>query len=204
MDKYSNFDELSAAQVEGRDYRIKVQPRDNRATAIIAPHGGSIEPGTSELVRAVAGDDLGFACFEGIKSSGNGDLHITSTNFDVPAIVALVESAQFVIALHGEHSASDTIYLGGADDDLAHCLQQRMSQAGFDVQRHQAESLQGKSPRNICNKGQRRRGVQLELANGLRRSLFASLTRVGLRTTTDMFDCLVASIRDGLRDGGAL
>jgi phage replication-related protein YjqB (UPF0714/DUF867 family) len=52
--------------------------------AVIAPHGGGIEPGTSELATAIAGDDFSLYLFEGLKSAGNGELHITSTNFDEP------------------------------------------------------------------------------------------------------------------------
>ena len=39
--------------------------------AIIAPHGGKIEPGTSEIVRSIAAEDYNFCAFEGIKPAGN-------------------------------------------------------------------------------------------------------------------------------------
>jgi phage replication-related protein YjqB (UPF0714/DUF867 family) len=46
------------------------------ALAILAPHGGGIEPGTSELAEAVAGEGLSFYAFEGLKRSGNAVLHV--------------------------------------------------------------------------------------------------------------------------------
>jgi phage replication-related protein YjqB (UPF0714/DUF867 family) len=70
----------------------------------VAPHGGGIEPGTSELADAIAGSDLSFYTFEGLKSSGNTDLHITSTRFDEPMCLTLLASSSVVVTLHGEHS----------------------------------------------------------------------------------------------------
>ncbi|MCM4084720.1 poly-gamma-glutamate hydrolase family protein [Paractinoplanes hotanensis] len=58
----------------------------------MALHGGGIEPGTSELFLAIAGyHPAGGATggpvhdywmFEGIRSSGNAALHITSASCD--------------------------------------------------------------------------------------------------------------------------
>ncbi len=80
MDKYSNFEALQAEQTEGRDFHVQVAMREDSAVAVIAPHGGAIEPGTSELVVAIAGEELSFAIFEGAMAAQNRDLHITSTN----------------------------------------------------------------------------------------------------------------------------
>jgi len=73
-------------------------------TIIVAPHGGAIEPGTSEVAREVANNDLSLAIFEGIKPRNNDRLHITSTNFDEPRCVALVQESDTVVAIHGEGS----------------------------------------------------------------------------------------------------
>jgi poly-gamma-glutamate hydrolase-like protein len=61
--------------------------------ALVAPHGGGIEPGTSELADAIAASDLSFYTFEGLKPSGNTDLHITSTRFDEPMCLTLLASS---------------------------------------------------------------------------------------------------------------
>src|SRR5918912_1062843 len=77
-DKYPNFEVLSRNETSGIDFRILVR-QAAAAFAIVAPHGGGIEPGTSEIADAIAAEEFSFYAFEGLKSSGNGVLHITST-----------------------------------------------------------------------------------------------------------------------------
>src|SRR5258705_12941810 len=62
-DKYRNFAELARNEVSGVDYRILVR-RGMAAFAIVAPHGGGIEPGTSEITLAVAVEDFSYYSFE--------------------------------------------------------------------------------------------------------------------------------------------
>jgi phage replication-related protein YjqB (UPF0714/DUF867 family) len=81
VDKYANFQQLSAAERRGIDYRICAVCRDSRV-AIIAPHGGKIERGTSDFARAIAGEDYNLYCFEGLRRRPLRDLHITSAHFD--------------------------------------------------------------------------------------------------------------------------
>jgi phage replication-related protein YjqB (UPF0714/DUF867 family) len=52
--------------------------------AIIAPHGGKIEPGTSEIAAAIAGDDYSLYRFQGLRDRPREELHITSAKFDEP------------------------------------------------------------------------------------------------------------------------
>jgi phage replication-related protein YjqB (UPF0714/DUF867 family) len=67
-DKYRSFSHLQA--VESADsYKIKSVARES-AIAIIAPHAGKIEPGTSEICRAIAGHDRSYYVFEGCKPKG--------------------------------------------------------------------------------------------------------------------------------------
>src|SRR5262245_11150501 len=77
-DKYRNFAALEKHERAGSDYDVLVRRAQDRF-AIVAPHGGGIEPGTSELADGVAGLEHSFYTFEGLKTSGNGDLHITAT-----------------------------------------------------------------------------------------------------------------------------
>lgn len=74
-ERYRNFADLAAHEKENLDFRVRSDERHGAAT-VIAPHGGGIEPGTSELAQAIAGDDLSFYAFEGLKKNGNGVLHI--------------------------------------------------------------------------------------------------------------------------------
>jgi phage replication-related protein YjqB (UPF0714/DUF867 family) len=66
-DKYGSFAELQNREREGVDFSIRVMPLETSA-AIIAPHGGMIEPGTSDIAAAIAGNDYGLYCFEGLRA----------------------------------------------------------------------------------------------------------------------------------------
>ena len=59
-DTYKDFKSLSAVEKEGKDFQIWSNKIKSRI-AIVAPHGGGIEPGTSEIAKYIAGDD--FTCY---------------------------------------------------------------------------------------------------------------------------------------------
>ena len=69
--------------MEVGNFSVRYKDRDS-AYAIIAPHGGGIEPGTTELAEAIARNDFSFYTFEGKKRTSNRDLHLTATRFDEP------------------------------------------------------------------------------------------------------------------------
>lgn len=185
-DTYRNFAALAGREQLGLDYTIASRDSGTRVLAV-APHGGGIEPGTSEIVLAVAGADLSYYLFEGLKPGGNGVLHITSSNFDEPKCLALARSADLVITVHGEDSASATVFLGGAHDVGKAVLQKSLRNDGYAVERHSDELLQGLHSRNLCNLGKARAGVQIEISRGLRRKFFESLKRSGRRNPTAGF-----------------
>lgn len=198
-DKYNSFSALAKSETLGRDFLVRRLVRPG-ATVVIAPHGGGIEPGTSELAEAIAGEDFSFYTFEGIKAAGNRDLHITSTRFDEPKCLALVRISPQVIAIHGEESESQAVFLGGLAAETLTSLRHALTTSGFRVETHDNHALQGRNTANICNRGQNARGIQLELSNGLRRSFFQSLsTRHGRQTKTESFDRFVAAVRRGCR-----
>ena len=66
MDKYKNFTELKKYEKEGKDYIINNRNIDSEI-AIMAPHGGGIEPGTIDIADEIAGKDFLFYSFSGIK-----------------------------------------------------------------------------------------------------------------------------------------
>jgi phage replication-related protein YjqB (UPF0714/DUF867 family) len=86
-DKYASFQDLERAERRGV-YRVLAHPR--KATIAVAPHGGKIEPGTSEIARKIAGAGFSFYASEGRKKQHNKSLHITSTRFDEPICLALI------------------------------------------------------------------------------------------------------------------
>lgn len=103
-------------------YAIRLRHTGSKVV-IAAPHAGAIEPGASEIALALAGDDLSYYLFEGRKPKANGELHITSSNFDEPQCLELLATATIVVTVHGQPSR----FLGGTQhrnygshEELAH------------------------------------------------------------------------------------
>lgn len=193
-DKYGSFSELAHGETEELDYRVRLQ-ECRGSIVLIAPHGGGIEPGTSETAEAIARDDLSFYAFEGIKSTSNKDLHITSTRFDEPKGVALVTASPIAISIHGEESERRVVFVGGRDEAMMNRLRESLNGAGFKMGTHESVTMQGREQTNICNRSQTGRGVQLELSRGLRRLFFESLSRTGRQHKTERFYLFVDTVR---------
>lgn len=201
---YANFAQLKAAEREGVDFCVCVVSREGASTVVLAPHGGGIEPGTSEVAKAIAEDDLPFVTFEGRKPTGNACLHIRSTNFDEPRCLELVQGADNVLAIHGEGSEEPIVFLGGRDAKLGARIRAALEKDGYRVEVHEKPDLQGVAVTNVCNRGRRGAGVQLELSFGMRKMFFASLSAAGRKKPTLELAKFAAAVRKGLRDGGAL
>ena len=166
---YRNFADLARAQLRGRDYEISVRRKSESRVAVIAPHGGEIENGTSEIAAAIAADDHNLYLFEGIRPSRNYfSLHLTSHLFDEPECLELISTCSTVIAIHGCGGAQPKVLLGGRDaalrDQLAAALAAQHIDAATSGHRFPASQLS-----NVCNRGARRKGVQIELTDPLRR-----------------------------------
>ena len=196
-DKYNNFQELSSAERMGVDFQIRIHRR-LAAVAIIAPHGGKIEIGTCEIAAAIAADAYSFYCFEGIKPRHNGDLHITSARFDEPKCLALISVCDLVVALHGCRGNDQSIYLGGRDEDLRDAIHDNLEGAGFTTGLHANPDLQGVSSANVCNRGRRRQGVQLEISEGLRSVLLQASQTEGAGTLFSLANAVRRAIDDSL------
>lgn len=196
-DKYSTFEELKDSE-QADDYRVVV--RDARAwVAIVAPHGGGIEPGTSEVTLAIAQDDLSFYLFEGTKKQANRDLHITSTKFDEPKCLQLLKGVEVAVTVHGEGGDREVVYLGGRNRELGERLRAELEPRGFRVERHTSPWLQGADPDNICNRCTSGLGVQLELSAGLRKTFFRSVPNAARRAyTTERFALFSQAVRAAL------
>jgi phage replication-related protein YjqB (UPF0714/DUF867 family) len=193
-DKHMSYFSLKNNYREGVDYRVTVFDRGGRAL-VLAPHGGGIEFGTSELAAAVAGDALSLYLFEGLMEADNQKLHITSTHFDEGRCLELMPQFQTSLAIHGCDGAAPMIFVGGCDQDLKTILTAELSRKGHPVQLG-TEVFAGSYRTNICNRTASGKGVQLELSSGLRRSLFVDWrTRLSRKTTTPKFEQLTADIR---------
>ena len=166
-DLYPNFQAL-AGQEARENFAIIWHRGASPQVAIIAPHGGKIEPGTSSITREIAAQDYSYYVFEGRKANNNGQLHITSSHFDEPLCLALIEQARIVLGIHG-CQGEGAIYVGGLNAPLADALFDALVEAGLPAHRH-GHKFPGHSPTNICNRGATGEGAQLEMTPDMRRN----------------------------------
>jgi phage replication-related protein YjqB (UPF0714/DUF867 family) len=194
---YRSFAELSRHEKEGIDYRILVRSGPSEIV-VVAPHGGGIEPGTTEIAEAIAGNEHFYYSFEGLKVSGNGRLHLTSTRFDEPLGMEVMKQAGVVLALHGCEGERPVVFIGGLNPELRTRVREALEHAGFTVEEHAV--MMGIDPMNLCNLGRSGGGVQLEISAGLRRQMFADLSRQERRTVTHVFQRFVDAVRQAVED----
>jgi len=167
MTSYQSFKELAEHEVEGQDYRIRIELRDP-SVLVMAPHGGKIEPTTGEIAEAIAGTAYSSYVFEGLKTDGNGVLHIESHLFDEPRALKTVEKAEVVITVHGQIDQKEAfIMIGGLNENLRSRIKRQLEAAGFQA-RPPTEGLMGTDPMNICNRGKSKQGIQLEVSRKAR------------------------------------
>lgn len=200
---YASYADLAAEQTLGVDYRIRGYHRGT-PLVVVAPHGGGIETGTSELVRQIAGEDCDDGAvyseyrFEGLKSSGNSVLHITSTDFDEPQALRLLGNSMCAVTVHGFSEPTQLVYVGGLDAILRDRVAGALTAAGFPVATPPA-NLDGLEPDNITNLGLSKAGVQLELSTGMRASFFGTNTGAARWSTrTEAFHTFTAAVRSAL------
>jgi phage replication-related protein YjqB (UPF0714/DUF867 family) len=216
--------------VEGVDYARRhrrherfddtlARTEDVPKTTILAPHGGGIEPGTSELCLAVAGYHpanlpqtpsagvtYDYWMFEGIRAEDNAALHVTSTGCDDAMAVSLCAGSLNALALHGFRpkpplSEDDQVVLvGGRNDRLRELLLAGFEPTGLtalDAGEH--GELNGDAKCNIANRTLLGKGGQLELSTALRDAMFTEHSRSRRKhTTTQLFWTFVAVCRDAL------
>ena len=168
-DKYSSFEELQRHETLDKDFTLSFRNAGSRVT-IIAPHGGKIEPRTSDLAKRIAGENYNFYCFEGIKEKDNACLHITSHRFDEPGAVKLVSKSEVVVALHACTGTAGLVHIGGLNKNLGSLIGGELQDRGIGVSKDHPR-FQGSNPANICNRGATGMGVQLEVTRDLRDDL---------------------------------
>jgi phage replication-related protein YjqB (UPF0714/DUF867 family) len=194
-------------------------------TTILSPHGGGIEPGTSELCLAVAGYHpanlpqsppagvtYDYWMFEGVREDDNRELHVTSTGCDDDMAVSLCAGSLNALALHGfspkppDFSEDEQVVLvGGAILDstpnpLRDYLLAGLCDARFDARVPAGHGeLDGNASCNIVNRTMLGMGAQLELSTPLRDAMFTEHSRPRRKhTTTQLFWTLVAVCRDAI------
>ncbi|MDQ0791786.1 poly-gamma-glutamate hydrolase family protein [Streptomyces sp. B1I3] len=182
-------------------------------TAVIAPHGGGIEAGTSELCMAIAGYtpfDTGtdpasaavpgepqrdYWMFEALANSAAQ--HVTSTHCDDPAALAVCTGNLYAVALHGfDDPAARKIIIGGRDERLKRNLLAAFTKYGLTsptadpgrdvtvVFAGATDPINGDDPANIVNRTRTGAGAQLELSTALRKAMFGDFSGAAKRRTT--------------------
>jgi phage replication-related protein YjqB (UPF0714/DUF867 family) len=196
-ERYSCFEELKKCEVEGSDFLL-ICRRGRSGIAVFAPHGGGIEPGTTEIADAIAGEEHAYYSFIGLKSHGNWDLHLTSTRFDEPLAIEMARSSRTIVAVHGRKGTEKGVYIGGRDNVLKERILAALRDAGFHV--FKDDRFPGASPHNLCNRTPLGRGVQLEITTGLRRLMFHGLSSPERQKRTPIFASFVLTLRAALED----
>jgi phage replication-related protein YjqB (UPF0714/DUF867 family) len=202
-----NYQEvLDRGYVPGRDFRIAFGDGDIEWCLVVAPHGGGIEPGTSELLRAIS-ELSGWAWYEfaGFLRKGNKEeLHITSTVFDEPTLLELLPRTNFVLSLHGSQETRDqVVYVGGGWEAGREAMTAMINSAAetHGIQALAAPAhLLGAEPTNLTNCGKLAHGIQLEFSRGARNLLFPpDCSREARGRRSPRLSTLARSINAGLQ-----
>ena len=174
---------LARGYVLGRDFRIAFGDGKIDRCLMIAPHGGGIEPGTSEIMRGVARrGDWAWYEFAGFLRQGNKEaLHVTSTDFNEPTLTGLLPRAAFILAFHGASGVDKpVVYVGGRWERGRQTITESINQTSRHHGIHALDAiedvaaahLRGVEVLNPTNRGRLTEGVQLEFSRGARNLLF--------------------------------
>ncbi len=199
---YQSFFKLAKNEHEGKDFRVLVVERDS-PIVIVAPHGGKIEPGTSEIAKALAGQDFSFYAFEGLKPHNNyRALHITSRLFDEPRCVRMVGQSMIVMTVHGCKGDEPVVRVGGREEKLKYQIIEALRSAGLHAQGGPADQT-GAHMNNICNRGLTGKGIQVEISAGLRHKLLEG-SREDKEERERLFTMFIQAIRSVLIAGACV
>lgn len=166
---FESFADLATAYQRDVDYRIVALPRES-SIMVLAPHGGRIEAYTSEIARAVAGEDFQLYLFEGCLRAGNyAALHLASDRYDEASCLDMLSVSDKVVSVHGCRARGEIVYVGGRDDELRTAITDRLVAIGISCEAP-PDGMAGLGANNLCNRDRTGRGVQLEVSLDLRRS----------------------------------
>jgi phage replication-related protein YjqB (UPF0714/DUF867 family) len=107
-----------------------------------------------------------------LRTGRHHELHITSNSFHEPIGCELIAKSDIVVALHGRRDREEpkSVWIGGLDGALRDGIASHLGRAGFwaVTEGHEFPAL---ALANICNRGRRKKSVQLEIPQGLRTML---------------------------------
>ena len=167
-DRLRTFSDIVLSATKGIDYDIRVREAGGYVT-VAAIHGGSIEPLTSEIARAVAGQDYNLYDFRGLRAGRNDELRVSPLRYDEARLLALVARSKTVLSIAGVADVGMTLQVGGANATLRNVLLEALVRSGFDSRPSATPGI-GSSPAFFFNRAEKG-GVQIELSQALRASL---------------------------------
>lgn len=170
-DHYNSMRELKGYET---DWTIETN-QNSHPVLSIAPHGGGIECGTSELALLVSQKlNCNFFTFKGQLPNGNSRLHVTSSHYNDQLALALTKQVDYTISIHGyRDTEEESTYIGGTNEELKGLIKKHLESRGFKIL-EAPKHLAGKSRKNINNKNKFQSSVQLELSTKLRKSFFSN------------------------------
>lgn len=205
MKEFPNFSALKNARRDS--YKIEKKVHDKRFL-IFTPHGGGIEPGTTEICKWFSRASFSYYSFTAIGDNCK-ELHITSHNFDEPELLKLLQGHLYAVSFHGmtdrkKRDYNADVFLGGLHVELRNRLKKKLIEKGFNVataDEFRRSRLAALSPNNVTNRCSNKRGIQIEISESLRRRFFTGdLKRKSGRTKTTFlfkeFCCLIKSCLD--------
>jgi phage replication-related protein YjqB (UPF0714/DUF867 family) len=203
-DKFKSFAELESRRSNSFEIESK---KGLENILIFTPHGGGIEPGTTEICRWFSKNSFSYYSFTGTGKNCK-DLHITSTRFVEPRLVRMLRRHRRAISFHGmtdkmRKEFGADIFLGGLDKRLIKSLKRSLENSGFSVATRiefpdsNLAALTSNNVTNLCRSG---RGVQIELSEHLRKRFFKGDYKrvVGRSRATEVFLLFCETIRNSL------
>ncbi|SCG64773.1 poly-gamma-glutamate hydrolase family protein [Micromonospora coxensis] len=172
--EYPSMTALRKVEKEGEAYDLTWTVTGS-PLIVVAPHGGAIEPRTSEIASAIAGAEHTQCQFKGTLPAGQNfpRLHVTSTNWDVEECLILIRQRTHALSIHGMAGSDKTVHIGGRDAATGAELAAALGAIdGINVVYPATGNVAGTLPENFVNKDADGQGVQLELTNALRMELF--------------------------------
>ena len=184
MELCGSFRDILMSASEGTGFKRAIIRR-NSGILIASPHGGTIEPGSAEIAKLIAGHDFSLYAFESLDSDPLA-LRISSIRFDDPEFLRLADSSHTVLSVHGCGGDYAAVFVGGKNSQIKKELLAEFSSRK--VLSEIDRVFPGTDSRNVCNRGTERSGVQLEISRGLRDLALA-----------DLSDPLVTSVVEAVR-----
>ncbi|MCI2774223.1 poly-gamma-glutamate hydrolase family protein [Staphylococcus petrasii] len=204
-DTYRSMTDLFAHTIEGKDW-YKERSNKNSRVLILAPHGGNLEKGTTELAKAIANKGgYDYYAVNANRNANNRPLHVISTNYDDKDLINSNYNRDVSVSVHGagQTQGYNTVLMGGRDTQLLGLISQELKKFKFNVQRATGY-LAGTDTNNIVNFNKKGMGVQLEITPDIRKSFFkngndTSVARKVVTNWTSKMDNFATAVSNAIK-----